>query len=188
MSERFVFIDRDGVINRDGAGRTPFGYTTKWEDFEFLPGSLEALRKFKEAGYKCVVVSNQKCVARGLMTEKELEDLTAKFTEEVRKNGGSIDKVYYCMHTDEDDCSCRKPREGMFMKAQKELGIKSLEGKYYIGDSRRDVQAGKKAGLFTILVLCGKSTEEDIASWEEKPDYILDDLLDAANMILKGGR
>ena len=186
MAERFVFIDRDGVINRDGTGRTPQGYTTKWEDFEFLPGSLEALRKFNEAGYKCIVVSNQKCVATGLMTEEELESLTDKFTRQVKENGGSIDKVYYCMHRDEDNCSCRKPKEGMFLKAQEELGVHTFKGKYYIGDTKRDIQAGRKIGLTTILVLSGKSTEDDVSSWEEKPDYVLGSLLEAANMIIEG--
>ena len=183
MDDKYVFIDRDGVINRDGMGRTEYGYVTRWEDFEFLPGVLDALKELTEAGYDNVVISNQKCVGKGLMTEQELKDITDNIMKAVEAHGGRIRKAYYCLHLDEDNCNCRKPKEGMFLKARDELGIKAFEGKFFIGDSQRDMQAGKKVGLKTILVLSGKSSREDAEKWEYKPDYVCRDLLDAVKLI-----
>lgn len=182
--ERYIFIDRDGVINNDGENITDHGYILKWEDFEFLPGVLEAFRKLKASGYRSVIISNQKCVAKGLTTMDELSALTERYTLEVEKSGGGVDAVYYCPHTDEDNCSCRKPKEGLFLSAAKDLDIKGFGGKYFIGDSRRDIQAGKKVGLGTILVLSGKSSREDVETWKDKPDHIFQGLLEAVEFVI----
>ncbi|MGB2601816.1 MAG: HAD-IIIA family hydrolase [Candidatus Omnitrophota bacterium] len=183
MDDKYVFIDRDGVINKDGMGWTEYGYVTRWEDFNFIPGVLEALKELTEAGYDNVVISNQKCVGKGIMSEQDLEDLTDNLLKAVEKSGGKIRKTYYCLHLDKDNCNCRKPKEGLFLKAQEELGIRTFEGKFFIGDSQRDMQAGKKVGLNTIFVLSGKSSREDAGKWEYKPDYICKDLLEAARLI-----
>jgi len=182
---KYVFLDRDGVINKDGENRTEYGYITRWEDFRFIPGALEALRRLKENGFKCVVVSNQKCVGKGIITGEELDDLTEKFTGEISRAGGRIEKVYYCPHLDEDGCDCRKPRPGMLFKARDELGINTMTGKFLIGDSERDMRAGKAAGLTTIFVLTGKYRRDDAAGWECKPDHICEDLGEAAELIIK---
>jgi D-glycero-D-manno-heptose 1,7-bisphosphate phosphatase len=186
VKDKYVFIDRDGVINKDGDGWTEYGYITRWQDFKFLPGVLAGLKKLKDAGYKSVIVSNQKCVGRGIITGKELGDITDKMSEAVRQAGGEIEKVYYCPHLDEDNCSCRKPKEGLFLRAMEELDIKSLSGKYFIGDSKRDMEAGRKAGLGVILVLSGKTRVEEAEKWEDKPDRICKDLMDAVEFILGG--
>ncbi|MEA3489284.1 MAG: HAD family hydrolase [Candidatus Omnitrophota bacterium] len=185
MSDKYVFFDRDGVINRDGEGLTEHGYITRWEDFQFLPGVLDALKKLTERGYRTVVVSNQKCVGKGIMSEKDLTELTERFTQAVEEHGGKIDKVYYCPHLDEDDCDCRKPAPGLFLKAREELGIENFDEKFFIGDSERDMQAGKKAGLKTILVTSGKSTREDAENWKFKPDHICGNVLEAVDLILR---
>ncbi|MBD3296205.1 MAG: HAD-IIIA family hydrolase [Candidatus Omnitrophica bacterium] len=184
MTQQVVFIDRDGVINRDGWGRTRHGYITRWEDWEFIPGVLEAFRLFTEAGYTTVIISNQKCVARGLLSERELSELTEKYKNAIKESGGRVDRVYYCVHSDEDRCTCRKPAEGLFLRAARDLGIESFDGKYMIGDSERDMAAGRKAGLRNILVLTGKSSADDARRWENKPDLICKDLLEAAETVI----
>ncbi len=187
MKDKYVFIDRDGVINKDGDGWTRYGYITKWEDFVFLPGVIEAFKSLKEAGYKSIVISNQKCVGKGIMTASELEGLTEKMRETVLSGGGFIDGVFCCPHLDEDNCSCRKPKDGLFLIAREKFGIDTFLGKYFIGDSERDIIAGKKAGLKTILVLSGKSTREDAAGWEIKPNNISEDLAGAVKVVIGEG-
>ncbi len=186
QKEKYVFIDRDGVINKDGEGWTEYGYITTWEDFKFLPGVLEAFRELEEAGYRSVVISNQKCVGRGIMTLSRLQEITDNMKKAVSEAGGSIHGVFYCTHLDEDECLCRKPREGLFLEAAGKFGIKNFTGKYFIGDSERDIAAGKKAGLGTILVLSGKSSLADIENWENKPDKVVEGLRDAVRTVLEG--
>lgn len=184
MNDKYVFIDRDGVINKDPAGWTPYSYVTKWEDFHFLPGVLEALKKLSDAGYESVIISNQQGVGKGYMTLEDLNDITSKVSRAIKEAGGKVAGFYYCTHEKEENCSCRKPKDGLFRKAQKELGIKSFKGKFYLGDTQRDMEAGKRAGLKTILILSGKSDEEDAKEWEYKPDYTFKDLSSAADFIL----
>jgi D-glycero-D-manno-heptose 1,7-bisphosphate phosphatase len=185
MKDKYVFVDRDGVINRDGAGVTEHGYVTKWEDFIFLPGVIEGFKALKEAGYRSIVISNQKCVGRGIMTPDELEILTEKMKRSVHEGGGNIDDVLYCTHLDKDNCSCRKPKEGLFLEAAKKFNIDNFSGKYFIGDSERDIIAGKKAGLLNILVLSGKSSEKDAEEWKIKPDHIARDFKEAVKIVLE---
>lgn len=182
--EKFVFLDRDGVINKDPAGWTPHSYVTKPEDFIILPRVLEAMKLFKDAGYETVIISNQQGVGKGFFTAEELVAVNASMVKRIKKAGGRVTGAYYCTHLTEQGCGCKKPKPGMFLKAQEELGIKELAGKYFVGDTERDIQAGKGAGLRTILVLSGKSKREDAEKWEYKPDIICDDLLEAARVIV----
>jgi len=184
MDDKYVFLDRDGVVNKDPAGWTEHGYVTRWEDFHFLPGVLEAMKELSVSGYRTVIISNQQGVGKGFFTEKALNDLTAEMSRRVEEAGGSIAGVYYCTHTKEENCDCRKPKKGLFRIAQKELGIKGFKGKFYIGDTQRDIQAGKEIGLETILVLSGKASRKDTENWEHKPDHICDDLPEAVQLIL----
>lgn len=185
MLKRYVFIDRDGVINVDGEGRTRHGYITAWKDFSFLPGVLEGLRKLTARGYRNIVISNQKCVGKGIMTRQELDLLTAKMREAVEKEGGRIDEVFYCTHLDEDNCACRKPKDGLFVEAREKLGAGDLEGACFIGDSERDITAGRSAGLKTILVLSGKSAREDVETWTSKPDHICENFMKAVEVVME---
>jgi len=93
VTRKIVFIDRDGVINLDLGG-----YVTKWEDFEFLPGVLDGLRRIREKGFATVVISNQAGVGDGLFAKEALDDITKKMSEAVRTAGGEIQAVYYCLH------------------------------------------------------------------------------------------
>lgn len=185
MECKYVFIDRDGVINKDPDGWTEYSYVTRREDFHFLPGALKALKKLADAGYKSVIISNQQGVGKGYFTEEDLKDVTGKMLEEIKEAGGSVAGVYYCMHAKEENCSCRKPKPGLFEKAKEELGIDPT-GKVYIGDTERDMKAGQSAGLKTVLVLSGKSSRNDAESWQTKPDFICDSILEAADLIIGG--
>lgn len=182
---KIIFIDRDGVINKDPGGWTEYSYVTHWEEFIFLPGSKEAIRRLTENGYGIVIISNQAGIAKGHYSEKELDSINKNMLEEIEKAGGKIKKLYYCIHQDSDNCDCRKPKTGLLRQAEKELGIKASDN-YFIGDGKMDVEAGEKMKLKTILVLSGKSSLEDMRNWAVKPDYIFDDLLEAVRFVLKG--
>ncbi len=187
---KVVFLDRDGVINEDPGGWTKYEYVTKWNEFRFLPGALEALRTLKEHGYKVFVVSNQAGVGKGYFRKEELEAVDRKMIEEVRRSGGDIEASYYCIHREEEGCACRKPKTGLFDKARGEYDI-DAEGAYFVGDTKRDIAAGERAGLKTILVLSGKASAEEVTAWGARPHYIARDLRDAVDRILKakaGGR
>ncbi len=181
MLTKVIFIDRDGVINKDPTG----GYVTRWEDFHFLDGSREAMRKLTEADYEIVVISNQAGVGKGLYTLETLDEITRKMMAEIEAAGGRIRSVFYCPHRKEDNCDCRKPKTGLFRQASEGLDI-DFGQTYFIGDGVMDIEAGKNAGCKTILVLSGKTNPDDIDKWPHQPDYIFEDLLGAVNWLLEG--
>jgi len=184
MMQKYVFIDRDGVINIDPGARTKHGYVIEWDDFHFLPGAPEALKLLADNGYQSIIVTNQQCVGKGHITEEALGELFLKMTEKIKGFGGDVRKVYYCPHLKEENCACRKPEAGLFMKARQELKIERFDDKFYIGDSKHDVEAGKRAGLKTILVLSGNSERKNIPAWKTKPDHVCENLLEAALFIM----
>ncbi len=145
--QRFILLDRDGVINQ----RMKEGYVTCWEEFTFLPGALEALHLLTRNGYCILVISNQAGIAKGLMTAAQLDEITRRFRAEVEQQGGYIKKVYYCMHRSEDNCSCRKPKSGLLLQAQQEHGF-SFPDTFMIGDSNTDLQAAQTVGCPALLV------------------------------------
>ena len=145
--QRYVLLDRDGVINRRTAG----GYVTSWEQFEFLPRVLDGLRLLAENGYAAVVISNQACVGKNLLKVSELEAITQRFRLEVALAGGNIKQVYYCLHVPSDHCSCRKPKPGAILRAQLDYGFEP-KATYFVGDSASDLQAASAAGCPGILL------------------------------------
>ena len=184
---KFIFLDRDGVINKDPGGWTEHDYVTRAGDFHFLPGALEALRLLNENGMQVLVVSNQAGVGRGLFSRKDLDSVNSHMLSEAVKNGGKIEAVYYCIHTKEDNCGCRKPRTGLFERAMKRFVI-SARDTYFVGDSRTDIAAGRAAGLKTILVLCGKTPVEEAKRLKERPEYVFPDLLGAVKWLIEKER
>jgi len=180
---KVIFVDRDGVINKDPAGWTEHSYVTRWEDFHFLSGSKDALKALTDNGYDVIVISNQGGISKGYFSQDSLDDITNNMLREVESYGAGIKKVYYCPHQEKDNCDCKKPKTGMFQQAEKELGVKAI-GSYFIGDGKMDIEAGKKFGLKTALVLSGKTAIEDISDWEIKPDHMFDSLYDAVKFIL----
>ncbi len=145
--KKAVFLDRDGVINRD------FGYTSHPDNFEFLDGVFEACRNFIAQGYILVVVTNQSGIARGYYTEVDFKHLTEWMLGEFDTHLVDITKVYYCPHHPtagngeyRQRCECRKPAPGMLLRAAEELDI-DLSQSVIIGDNLTDLQAGERAGV-----------------------------------------
>lgn len=181
---KYLFIDRDGVINRDPGGWTEHSYVTDWSEFYFIPGTLEALKILKDKGIKVIVASNQGGVNKGIYKKEQLDRVNERMLAEIRKAGGEIEEVFYCIHKDEDNCECRKPKPGMLQTAAKKYNV-DIKQIYFIGDDKKDILAGNSAGCKTVLVLSGKSTSQSVKSWDVKPDYIFNNLLEAVTWITK---
>lgn len=180
---KLIFIDRDGVINRDPRGWTEHDYVTSVEQFHFLPGSLEAIRKLADSGYEIAVISNQAGINKGYYTTGALNEITRFMLEQIQKSGGRIRSVHYCPHRSEDNCNCRKPRTGMLEEAASGTDAR-FSDTYFIGDGLMDVESGKRAGCRTVLVLSGKTSMEDVNGSGIKPDFIKKDLREAVDFIL----
>lgn len=176
---KIIFIDRDGVINRD-----LHAYVTSWDRFQFLEGSLEALKRLADNGYEIVIISNQAGVSKGDYTVEELNVINENMLKEIEKVTGKRPTVYYCIHTDEDNCNCRKPKLGLFQQAEDKLGRIDYKNTYFIGDQQRDIETAKNLGAKSILVLSGRSDSEQLKDWELKPDYVKKNLLEAVNWLL----
>jgi len=154
-----VFLDRDGVINRKAP--TEKDYVTRWEEMEILPGVANAIVRLNRAGFRVIVVTNQRAVAKGLITTAELEAIHHRMCQHLAREGASIDAVYYCPHGLEPPCACRKPQPGMLLQAARAHNI-DLASSWMVGDSAKDVEAGKRAGCKTVRVVSGaKSTDRD---------------------------
>ncbi|MCC8104936.1 MAG: HAD family hydrolase [Clostridiales bacterium] len=152
-----VFLDRDGLINRQAL---PHQYITKWEEFEFLPNVPEAIRELNNAGYLVLIVTNQRGIARGIVTMEEVEELHHQMCKTLEANGAGIDGIYVCPHND-GECHCRKPEIGLFLQAEQEFEI-DKESSWMVGDSESDAQAGKNYGVRTIRTTCLKEAVEKI--------------------------
>ena len=143
-----VILDRDGVLNK----RPPRAhYVRTWEEYEWLPGALEALRLFSKADYRVVVVSNQAGIGRGAMTDADVQRIHERMRTEVERAGGHIDAIYYCPHDWNEGCECRKPASGLLFQAQKDLSL-DLTRTPFIGDDERDGKAADMAGCPSALV------------------------------------
>src|SRR5271168_3847444 len=174
---RFVLLDRDGVINRRPAG----GFVASWETFEFLPRALQALRLLNERGYTVLVISNQSCVGKGLLSSTELDSMPRRFLLEVALSGGHIAQVYYCRHRAEDHCNCRKPQPGMPLRACSDHGF-TPEDTYFIGDSPEDLTAARAAGCPSLLIR-RQAFLENSAPQGDAP-AVASNLYEAVEMIL----
>lgn len=187
MGEKVIFLDRDGVINKfPGKGE----YVKKWSEFQFLSGVFPSLRRLKEAGWRIFVISNQSGIGKGLYSQEELNSITQNMLCILKKEGIELDGTYFCPHKKEDACQCRKPNTGLLIRALYDARINKemIDRSYFIGDSRRDMLAGKKFGCVTILVLGGEEEIEGIQAWGEKPDFIARDLEEASEYILQEER
>lgn len=182
MTNKTLFLDRDGVINLD------HGYLYQPEKFEFIPGVFEACRLFQDAGYQIVVVTNQSGIGRGYYTEDDFHHLTSWMVEQFENNGITILDVYFCPHHPKKanapylkQCDCRKPEPGMLLQAISEHDI-APEQSIMVGDKVGDVKAGISAGIQRqYLVTSGQSLSE-----QEKAiaTGVFSDLLAVANHVL----
>lgn len=177
---RVVFLDRDGVVNEYLHMR----FVNSWDDFRFIPGALEALRRLHSAGHDAIVVSNQSGVGKGLTSAGALADLTRRMVEEVARAGGRILDVLYCPHTPEEDCACRKPKPGMLVEAGRRHGFDPATA-WFVGDHDVDIRAARAVGCRSILVLTGRTRPGEAESWDVKPDLIRADITEAVEAILE---
>ncbi len=152
-----VFLDRDGTLNVDK------GYVHRVEEWEWIPGAIDALCALKQAGFLLVVVTNQAGIARGYYDKNDMAVLHAAINEELQQHGAMIDGFYYCPHHPEFgevlECECRKPMPGMILQAQQDFGI-DLACSWLVGDKVSDTQAGVAAGVRSILVQTGYGSIE----------------------------
>jgi D-glycero-D-manno-heptose 1,7-bisphosphate phosphatase len=145
---RYVFLDRDGVLNR----KLPEGvYVSDWSQFEWLPGAAEAIARMNRAGITVIVVSNQRGIALGLFTIAQLECIHSKMQTDLAERGARVDAIYYCPH-DVGECNCRKPDVGLFEQACKKFPQANPGNSVVIGDSLSDIQAGQRMGMKTIYI------------------------------------
>ncbi|MFW2439728.1 MAG: D-glycero-beta-D-manno-heptose 1,7-bisphosphate 7-phosphatase [Arenicellales bacterium] len=145
-----ILLDRDGVINKDSDD-----FIKSVDEWQPIPGSLEALALLHRHGYRVVVITNQSGVARGLFSLATLNKIHRHMLDETRKKGGLIEAVFFCPHGPDDNCSCRKPAAGMFRDVADRLKIE-MSGVPSVGDSMRDLQAAHEIGALPILVKTGK--------------------------------
>jgi len=148
MRPTTAFLDRDGTINR---GAPPGDYIKSWSEFEFLPGAPEAIARLTSLGPRIVLVTNQRGVALGRMTEEDLEQIHSRMTGELRAQGAELSAIYQCPH-DVGECDCRKPQTGLFERARREVPGVDFARSIVIGDSATDMEAAARIGAGRILI------------------------------------
>ena len=179
-----VFLDRDGVINRNRPD-----YVRRWDQFEFLPGALEAIRNLAREDLSVLVISNQSAVGRGLMSTWDLEEINTHMLEMVSAAGGRIDGAYYCPHSPDEGCLCRKPAPGLFLRAMRHFGVDPGRS-CLVGDAVTDLLAAQEVGIPSILVLTGHGRKAlvDPRLRGCPITYIAADLRDSVRWLLHEGR
>jgi len=153
-----LFLDRDGVINKNIDG----SYVLDWEQFEFLPGVLETLPKLAKLFPRIIVVTNQQCIAKGLITEEELQEIHQNMMNMVEVNGGRIDAIYYAPGVASPDNKLRKPRNGMAFLAKNDFPEIDFSKSIMIGDKPSDMEFGASMGMITIYL--SDTYKKDISS------------------------
>jgi D-glycero-D-manno-heptose 1,7-bisphosphate phosphatase len=183
MAQRAVFLDRDNTIIDDP------GYLNDPDAVRLLPGAADAIRRLNDAGYAVVVATNQSGVARGRITERQLADVHERVRELLLEQGARLDAIYYCPYLAgveasvprfRKDSALRKPKPGMLLRAASEMDL-ALPASWMVGDSARDVQAGRRAGCRTVLLTGG---EHAAPTADCRPDYTASRLTDAVDIIL----
>ena len=184
---RAIFMDRDGTVCEE------VGYVNHLDRIRLLPRSAAAVRLANEAGFQTVIVTNQAGVARGYFDEELVHDVHDAVRRQLAEGGARVDGIYYCPHHPEvgaapyrAECDCRKPKAGMLLRAREEMGI-DLAASYMVGDSVKDLGAGRAVGATTVLVLTGYGRGEfqhQSHRWTVHPDHVSEDLQDAVQWIL----
>ncbi len=178
-----VILDRDGVINQDSDE-----YIKSLEEWHPIPGSIDAIARLSKHGFTVAVATNQSGLGRGLFTLEDLEAMHHRLCEMVESAGGHVAGIFYCPHTPEDHCDCRKPKTGLIDAIERELNT-SARGAWFIGDTQRDLVVAIKKDSVPILVRTGKGkiTEQKLATDPELQGHnvwIFDDLAAAASALI----
>ena len=177
MSQAYVLLDRDGVINYDSAD-----YIKSADEWTPITNSLEAIALLNEHDFKVIVITNQSGLSRGYYDEATLTEIHKKMHRLVKEKGGEIDHIYYCPHGPNDNCSCRKPKPGLLFKFAAEKNS-NLANVFFVGDKYADIQAAESAGAKPILVKTGNG-QKTIINNPEINHPIFDNLYDAAKFII----
>jgi D-glycero-D-manno-heptose 1,7-bisphosphate phosphatase len=184
LSRRFVLLDRDGTINAERH------YLSHPHQLSLLPGAAAGLRALRELGLGLVVVTNQSGIARGYFDHERLAAIHERLHELLGSAGVELDGIYFCPHGPDENCPCRKPREGMALAAARELDFR-LEDSFMIGDKGCDIELGRRIGATTILVQTGYGAETESGTGAAiAPDHVAANLKSAATVIrriLRGG-
>lgn len=172
---RFVVLDRDGtlIVERN--------YLADPNQVALLPGAVAALQRFRDMGLGLVVVTNQSGVGRGLFTLEQMQRVHERMVELLQAEGVTLDGIYFCPHTPETGCACRKPNSGLIHQAVQELGFTPVDS-FVIGDKPCDIELGKAIGATTLLVRTGYG-EQFAAAGNTGADHVVDDLTQAADTI-----
>ena len=181
VPDHFVFLDRDGVINVERGD-----YTKTIEEWKWAPGALEGIKRLTEAGFGIIVITNQSCISKGILTEAELAGLHEFMLGKIRESGGDILKIYHCPHQRSDGCTCRKPEPGMLLQAAKDYGI-NLSNTFFVGDAQSDMEAARRAGTRSILI----NNISDSSISKPQPitaEYRTKNLLEAAEIVIEETR
>ena len=175
---RAIFLDRDGVINKE------VNYLSNPDDFEFIEGSIEALKILKRKGYLLIVITNQAGIAKGFFTEETLKEIHDKMNRILRQYDIVLDDIFYCPHHPEftGPCTCRKPKPGMILRAKEKYDI-NLKDSFMVGDTLNDIQTGIDACCRTALVLTGYGEDEQQKIGSVTPNLIFKNLLEFAKNI-----
>lgn len=153
MSHPAVLLDRDGTLNE-----SPDGWVTEVADFVPIPGAFEAVARLCRAGWPVAIATNQSCVGRGLATMEQIDRVHAECARLAAEHGAAFDGIFVCPHAPDEGCACRKPLPGLLLEAAHRREY-DLFRSYYIGDSERDLVAGRTAGATALLVLTGHARE-----------------------------
>lgn len=178
-----VFLDRDGVINRDSPD-----FIKSWSEFEFLPGSLQALVELTRAGFEIILITNQSAVNRGLISEANLHRLHDRMREAVASRGGRIRDIFFCPHLPEERCSCRKPLPGMIERACRKYRL-DPQTTTMVGDSAKDILCAQNAGCGRAVLVQtgnGRAALRQLEAQNVPVAYVAENLADAAEWIISG--
>ena len=175
---KLVILDRDGVINKDSKN-----YIKTPEEWQPIPGSLEAIAKLYQAEWRIIVASNQSAVGRGLITLETLSKIHRKMDAALDELGARIDGLFFCPHTPAANCNCRKPKPGLLEDIAQRMRIE-LTGVPFIGDTQKDVDAATAVGAKSMLVLTGKGEETAKSDGFPRNVPVYKDLAAAADALL----
>lgn len=144
--KKAIFFDRDGVINKERKN-----YVKNTSELEIFPNIVEPIKKLRGSGFSIIVITNQSAINRGLTTHQKVSEIHSTIQEFLKKNGTYIDRFYYCPHKPDENCQCRKPKPGLFLRAADELQL-NLKLSWMIGDSDTDIQAALAAGCKSLKI------------------------------------
>ncbi len=173
--KRFVLLDRDGTIIKERH------YLSDPQQVELLAGAASGLRQMQEMGLGAIAVTNQSGIGRGFFDEKRLWEIHQRMLELLTAESVFLEDIYFCPHTPADNCSCRKPLSGLVEQAAEKYGFNPQDS-FVIGDKPCDIELGQRVGAITFLVRTGYGAEV-ATNQTVAPDYVVDDLLEAARII-----